>query len=67
MTLTETRLVEGDPMKPDDLDLIAQCAMLPIGNPVPEGWRVLSGGPRHSSIAWVGYRYEIEAREGEHA
>jgi hypothetical protein len=53
-------LIQGDPMKPFSGDIIAQIDTLPVGQPVPEGWRVLSGNIHDSSIARVAYRYEIE-------
>jgi hypothetical protein len=53
-------LLEGDPLNPCDTDLIVQDAQLDIHNPVPEGWRVLTGNLKSSLIMRVAYRYEIE-------
>lgn len=53
-------LIRGNPMEPSSTDLIAETASLPVGDPVPEGWRVLSGNMTESEIARVAYRYEIE-------
>jgi hypothetical protein len=53
-------LLEGDAMQPDGIDLIAQLATIPAGEPVPEGWRVLTGNSYVSQIARVAMRYEIE-------
>ncbi len=53
-------LIEGDPLDPSSGDLIAQTATLEVGKPVPEGWRVMSGGHAYSQIARVAMRYEIE-------
>lgn len=53
-------LVSGNPIEPCSTDLIAQTATIPVGTVVPEGWRVLTGNNRTSSIARVAYRYEIE-------
>jgi hypothetical protein len=53
-------LVSGDPMEPCPTDLIAQRALLKVGLPIPEGWRVLTGNARDSVIARVAFRYEIE-------
>lgn len=53
-------LIEGDPLDPSSGDLIAQTQSLAVGEPVPEGWRVLSGGHAYSQIARVALRYEIE-------
>jgi hypothetical protein len=53
-------LIAGDPMEPASTDLIAQTKSLAVGRPVPDGWRVLSGNERESTIARVAYRYEVE-------
>lgn len=53
-------LIRGCPMEPSSTDVIAQFDSLPVGRPVPAGWRVLSGNIRESEIARVAYRYEIE-------
>lgn len=53
-------LIEGDPMEPCSTDLIAQTKNLNVGQPVPKGWRVLTGNTFQSLIARVAYRYEIE-------
>ncbi len=52
-------LMTGDPTKPESDDLIAETTSLKVGRPVPEGWRVLSGNERFSTIARVVLRYEI--------
>ena len=56
----ENHLLQGDAITPTDTDLIAQLGMLDVGEPVPEGWRVLSGNALFSSVGRVAYRYEIE-------
>jgi hypothetical protein len=53
-------LVSGDPLEPCGTDLIAQTQSLAVGERVPEGWRVLSGNERESTIARVAFRYEAE-------
>lgn len=53
--------ISGDPLAPESNDLIAQLDTLAVGKPVPEGWRVLSGNERFSSIARVIYRFEAES------
>jgi hypothetical protein len=53
-------LVRGDALAPTSGDLIAQTRLLPVGEPVPDGWRVLSGNERTSEIARVAFRYECE-------
>lgn len=54
-------IIDGDALDPSSTDLLAQVATLVVGEPVPEGWRVLTGNERTSQIARVAYRYEIEA------
>jgi hypothetical protein len=56
-------LIQGDPMAPASTDLLAQTDSLFVGNPVPDGWRVLSGNHRTSLIGRVAYRYEVEESE----
>lgn len=56
----ESRLLQGDPLNPASGDLIAQTARLNVGEPVPEGWRVLTGDEASSLIARVVLRYELE-------
>lgn len=56
-------LTDGDPLNPCSTDIITQFDDLKVGEPVPDGWRVLTGNPHTSLIARVAYRYEIE--EGE--
>jgi hypothetical protein len=53
-------LISGDALNPSSTDLIAQTASLDVGKRVPNGWRVLSGNERQSTIARVCYRYEAE-------
>lgn len=53
-------LIDGDALNPSSVDLISQVATLDVGQPVPEGWRVLTGNARTSQIGRVAYRYEIE-------
>ena len=53
-------LLGGDPLESSHSDLIAQTKTIPVGTPIPDGWRVLTGNNLHSLIARVAYRYEIE-------
>lgn len=53
-------LLTGDPLDPSSTDLIVQKAFLPFGDPVPDGWRVLTGNNWASEVARVAYRFEIE-------
>jgi hypothetical protein len=56
-------LLSGDPLEPSGTDLIAQTKSLAVGARVPDGWRVLSGNERESTIARVAYRFEAESGE----
>lgn len=56
----ENILLRGDPLSPSDCDMIAQLDLLPVGDPIPPGWRVLSGNDRYSQIARVALRYEMD-------
>ena len=58
-------LIQGDALEPCGSDLIAQLESLPIGRPVPEGWRVLTGNARTSLIARVALRSEAEEESGK--
>jgi hypothetical protein len=53
-------LISGDALSPCQSDLVAQTKSLPVGQPVPDGWRVLSGNLRESTIARVAFRFEAE-------
>jgi hypothetical protein len=53
-------LISGDALAPCSTDLIAQTKRLAVGERVPEGWRVLSGNERESTIARVAFRFEAE-------
>lgn len=57
------QLLRGDPLAPSDYDLIAQFAFLNLGDPVPDGWRVLDGNMHHSEIVRVVFRHEEEAED----
>jgi len=53
-------LLEGNPLKPGDHDLIVERAYLDVGEPVPDGgWNVLGGNSMSSSIARVCHRIDI--------
>ena len=57
---TTNVLVSGDPMNPHESDLIAQVGILKVGLLVPGGWRVLTGNEKHSRVARLAYRHDIE-------
>jgi hypothetical protein len=47
-------------LQPAPDDLLVQLDTLAVGQPLPEGWRVLSGNIHNSEITRVVMRYEIE-------
>lgn len=53
-------LISGNPMEPASTDIMAQFDRLAVGQPVPDGWRVLSGNSSESEIARVAYRFEVQ-------
>lgn len=53
-------LVRGDALEPSSYDLIVQTKHINVGDPLPEGWQVLSGNARMSEIARIVYRCDIE-------
>lgn len=61
--MTDNTLIAGDPLEPYGNDLIAQVTTLPVGEPVPEGWRVVTGNSTASLIARVAMRYEIKEEQ----
>ncbi len=54
-----TTLHVGDPLNPDDTDILIQSGWLYVGDPVPAGWRVMTGNDRDSLVMRVAYRYEV--------
>ena len=58
--ITENRLIDGDPLNPESTDLIAQRGTLLVGEPVPDGWRVLSGNSIASEVWRVVFRFEVD-------
>lgn len=58
--VTKNQLIEGNPLAPESFDMIAQLGHLPVGERVPEGWRVLTGNQFSSLVARVVYRFEVE-------
>lgn len=64
----ENKLVTGDPMLPNENDLIAQIATVKTSTVLPFGWLVLTGNPQTSMIGRIAFRHEIEnemAAQGE--
>jgi hypothetical protein len=60
VTITENVLLEGDALNPSSTDLIIQKGRLPVGQPVPNGWRVMTGNATTSLVIRPAYRYELE-------
>jgi len=58
-------LVEGDAMVPEAYDLLTCVGRLAVGEPVPEGWRVVSGNNSSSLVVATAYRIEFNATFGE--
>lgn len=65
MQIIDSVLVEGDPLMPCSIDLIAQTATIPVGQPVPQGWLVVTGNSFYSKIARVALRHVIEGKKEE--
>lgn len=60
MMTIQNKLVSGDPMQPSGSDVIVQIGVINVGEPLPDGWRPLTGNNNVSKIARVVLRYEIE-------
>lgn len=61
MRILRTVSLDGNGLEtPCAGDLFAQEALLPVGEALPEGWRVLTGNNDHSTIARVVMRCELE-------
>ena len=59
---TTNKLVNGDALRPDDNDLIAQTIDVPMGfTPIGDGWRIMTGNARTNFWARVEYRHNIKA------
>jgi hypothetical protein len=56
-------LLSGDPMDPQTSDVIAICKTLAVGEPVPDGFRVISGNTHISEIWGIATRFDIEERK----
>ena len=56
-----TQLIEGNALRPESTDMLAQQVYLPLDKaPTGEGWRIMTGGPVGNLWARVAYRYEAE-------
>lgn len=53
-------MIQGDAIKTNSTDLIAQLATINVGEPIPEGWSVTTGNMHYSEIVRIVYRYQIE-------
>ena len=54
-------LIYGDPLNPQNDDIVAQSENLGTDEIVPDGWRIMTGNERYSLIMRIAYRHEIEA------
>lgn len=53
--------LDGDAMRPDGGDMLAQTINLPMGEaPRGEHWRVMTGNANYNLWARVAYRYEAK-------
>lgn len=63
------KLISGDPIAPDDTDILFQSINLPLkhvprgGNDATNGWRILSGNMHGNTWARVVLRYELTVEE----
>jgi hypothetical protein len=57
-------LIQGDPLDPDDCDVLCLIGLLKVDKPLPDGWSVLSGNMHHSQVGTVMLRYEFIERKG---
>ena len=53
-------LLRGNALEPSFSDLIVQEGRLDVGEPVPDGWRVLDGNMQSSLVARVVMRHEVQ-------
>lgn len=58
--MKEFTLIRGNAMQPEADDLIMVRDLLPVGKPVPEGFKVLSGNNHNSEIVGLFMRYELK-------
>jgi hypothetical protein len=52
-------LVDGDPLAPNNSDLLTVTGRLNVGTAVPSGWRVLTGNQWTSLVVATAYRSQI--------
>jgi hypothetical protein len=60
LTVTQNTLIKGDVLDPSCDDIIAQIAILKVGEKVPKGWNVLTGNSMDSLIGRVVLRMQLE-------
>jgi hypothetical protein len=61
ITVDSNKLIGGDPLDPSSTDLIVQIGRIDVGEPVPDGWRVLTGNNDSSLVARVIFRFEADS------
>lgn len=57
--VSDSYLIRGNPLEPDQFDIIAQVGTLNVGEPLPEGWIVTTGNNRVSEVWRIAYRGTI--------
>src|SRR5690606_31114158 len=61
MKFAKAQQLDGDAMKPNSTDMLAQTIRLPTGEePRGDGWRILTGNVNFNLWARVAFRYEIK-------
>lgn len=58
--VNDIKLVKGDESAASDTDLFTVLGRLDVDEPLPEGWRVLTGNRHSSLVAATFYRFELE-------
>jgi hypothetical protein len=67
ISIMSSKLYSGDAMDPGSTDIIIQEGLLDVGQPVPEGWTVMTGNNTHSVVMRIAYRYQIEEADEANA
>ncbi len=60
VAVTHSVLTEGDALNPQSTDVLTQFGRLKVGEPLPDGWTVLTGNRFDSLVARVVYRENAE-------
>jgi hypothetical protein len=65
LQVTKTVLTEGDALEPSGTDILTQFGRLKVGEPLPDGWTVLTGNRHDSLVARVLYREDADPGWGD--